>query len=136
MSESELAADATGSRGQATRSAPEWAVGWLESKLVEVPDELAGAIRDALPRPGSSSSAASAVGVGAWLAEIAVGELSAVASGDDTRECALRLLAADALLTYAFEAAAELGEDLPALARAHGPLGRLGSLVEDAGGMA
>lgn len=102
----------------------ERAAAWLEPKLRDAPDRLAEAVRRCLARaePGESPE-----GVSGWLAHAAVEELDRVEadrSGD--RGEALGLLAADAALTFAFEAAAERGEDLERLAREWGPAGRLG----------
>lgn len=70
------------------------------------------------------------------LAWIAVRELDRVADAPRDREAALRLLAADASLTWAFEAAAELDEELEGLADRSGLRGRIGRLLgRTAGGL-
>ncbi len=70
------------------------------------------------------------------LAWIAVRELDRVADAPRDREAALRLLAADAALTWAFEAAAELDEELEGLADRSGLRGRIGRLLgRTAGGL-
>lgn len=63
------------------------------------------------------------------LAWIAVRELNRVADAPQDREAAVRLLAADACLTWAFEAAAESDEELEALADRAGLRGRIGRLL-------
>lgn len=65
------------------------------------------------------------------LVTVAVGVLEAVAGGGGTRESAIELLAADAILTYAFEAAADPARGGSAaralrLARRVGPVGLMG----------
>ncbi|MFQ5678871.1 MAG: hypothetical protein ACE5HP_05370 [Gemmatimonadota bacterium] len=97
---------------------------WLEPRLARVPAELAEAIRSSLeaaaPHVSPSSSVADT------LALAALEGFDRVLAGTRGRESAVHLLAADASLTYAFEAAAELGEDLLRLADRVGPRGRLG----------
>lgn len=73
-----------------------------------------------LPDPGS---------VPDTLAWIAVRELDRVADAPQDREAAVRLLAADACLTWAFEAAAGSDEELEALADRSGLHGRIGRLL-------
>jgi len=90
---------------------------------VDVPSELARAVR----RLADSSLAD-----GAGMAEAALRGLERVASLAEERAGALELLAADALLTYAFEAAAdpELGgnaQSALALADRFGPSGAIGA---------
>lgn len=63
------------------------------------------------------------------LAWIAVRELERVGDAPRDREAAVRLLAADASLTWAFEAAAELDEELEGLADRAGLRGRIGRLL-------
>ncbi len=95
---------------------------WLEPRLGAAPPELAAAIRDCLERAAPAPERA----VPDALARAAEETLARVAAEPQTREAAVRLLAADALLTYAFEAAAETGADLRALADRFGPAGALG----------
>ena len=64
--------------------------------------------------------------MGESLALAAIEHLEHVVSAGSDRSAALDLLAADALLTYAFEAAADLDEDVGALADRVGPRGLLG----------
>lgn len=95
---------------------------WLEPRLERVPDELAGRVRDLVDgAPGGP--------VPERLAAAAVDELERLAEGPQDRDAAVRLLAADAALTWAFEAAAELDADVPALADATGLRGRIGALL-------
>lgn len=85
----------------------------------------------AAPRPLPDSAS-----VPDTLAWIAVRELDRVADAPRDREAALRLLAADASLTWAFEAAAELDEELEGLADRSGLRGRIGRLLgRTAGGL-
>jgi len=103
---------------------------WLESRLGVVPPDLAEAMRDAIGRVdvGAKSTPAEA------LAEVSVAELCSVTEAEQDRGAALRLLAADALLTYAFEAAVDpdVGGDAAAaerLAEQIGPWGSLGDRI-------
>lgn len=101
----------------------ERALAWLEDRLEGVHPELADAVRRcaaASPAPDRSASVAD------FLADAATAELETLAEGPQDRAAAVRLLAADAVLTYAFEAAAGEGGDPPALARRIGPNGALG----------
>lgn len=68
------------------------------------------------------------------LAWIAVRELDRVADAPRDQDAAVRLLAADASLTWAFEAAAELDEELEGLADRSGLHGRIGRLLGRTGG--
>lgn len=101
---------------------------WLERRLSDVPPELADAVRGLAEfRTGSGFAAAASRAALAAL-DRAGRERTA---DSEAREAALRLLAADALLTYAFEAAAdgELGGSAAAaeaLAVRVGPRGELG----------
>jgi hypothetical protein len=74
---------------------------------------------------------AGASGIPDALAEAAVSLYGEVIRGSGGREDALPLLAADALLTHAFHAQAELDPaGVPALAARWGAAGRLGELAE------
>ena len=96
---------------------------WLERRLADTPPELAESIRglcagQACPHPRD-------------MASRALDTFERIGCESQTRAGALELLAADALLTYAFEAAAdpELGgtaERAISLARELGPGGELG----------
>lgn len=106
--------------GSVHAAADAWA--WLEPRLSGVPAPLAREIRaclEASVRPASSPAEA--------LAVAALEALDGLVDGAPDREAALRLLAADACLVTAFEAAAEgEGEDPAELAAALGPSGSLG----------
>lgn len=69
---------------------------WLASRLEAVPPRLAESVRDLSVGDGPDG-----------LAEAALAAFERVAAGGSRRAGALELLAADALLTYAFEAAAD-----------------------------
>lgn len=97
---------------------------WLDDRLSEVPPALAGAIRRMVP--GGVSGGPSA------MAEAALAAFDRVAEDAAGRDGALDLLAADALLTYAFQAAADptLGGDAASavdLAGRMGPRGAIGA---------
>ena len=118
-----------GPRGEAVPgSAASRAGAWLEPRLERVPEELAGRVRSLVA--GREDGAVADV-----LASVALEELERLADAPQDRHAAVRLLAADAVLTWAFEAAAELGADVPALADATGLRGRMGALLRsrDAG---
>lgn len=70
------------------------------------------------------------------LAAAALATFERVMAGSQSRGDALRLLAADALLTYAFEASTELGRDPGELAERLGPAGLLGERLARAVGEA
>lgn len=102
----------------------EQAEAWLEPRLRDAPPRLADAVRRCLARAEPEEPPE---GVSGWLAHAALGELGRVEAGrTGDRGEAIRLLAADASLTFAYEAAAERNEDLGRLAREWGPAGRLG----------
>lgn len=120
--------------------------GWLEPRLAEAPAELASAIRQLVDEGnyltlGGADSAALATGIPGLLAAAALrgfaDVLAETAADLRSRRAALRLLAADASLTYAFEAAAGLELDVVDLADELGPRGHLGALLDAAadGGM-
>lgn len=102
---------------------------WLEPRLAGIPEELAEAVRACLERV--SAGVAPAWSVPETLAHAAADAFERVASGSQGREAALGLLAADASLTYAFEAAAELGADLQGLVDRIGLRGRLGRALSE-----
>jgi hypothetical protein len=86
---------------------------WLRPRLAEAPPELVADIVTLLETtPGLDLSDPVAALAGAALAGLAQ-----VAEGSGDRTEALRLLAADAALTYAFEAAAEAGTSAELAAR-------------------
>lgn len=95
---------------------------WLRSRLVEAPPELAADILQLIEdRPELDLDDPPYA-----LAAAALAGLEQVAAGSGERTEALRLLAADAALTYAFEAAAEDGRaaELAARVGLQGELGR------------
>lgn len=112
----------SGRGGEVTPDPAESAVAWLAPRLQGVPEELADRVR-ALVAPAEDGS------VPELLASAAVDELERLADASQDRDAAVRLLAADAVLTWAFEAAADLGADVPALADATGLRGRIGELL-------
>lgn len=86
---------------------------WLESRHPAPPAELAQRLRGVLgPRLDDPASSAPHRLVDA--AEALLGDI--LDAGRASRENALDLLAVDALVTYAFEAAADAPEMLPRLA--------------------
>lgn len=104
---------------------------WLEARRPAMPGALQWAVREAV----AAAEAAGAVEPDRPLAErltsCAVHALDVVVRADADRAMAARLLAADALLTYACEAAAEAGSD--ELERvAAGGVARIGALLEHA----
>ena len=88
---------------------------WLENRTPPAPDALAARVREALgPRWTADAPDAGAA------CEAAAEEILAalLAAGRTGRETALDLLAADALVTYAFEHASESAADLDGAAAA------------------
>lgn len=88
----------------------EQTLAWLAPRLADVPEELAEAVRACvrraeLERPGGEAT------VARLLAAAAVQEFDRVVELEQDRRAAIRLLAADASLTYAFEAASEAGPE-------------------------
>ena len=96
---------------------------WLEARLPAAPPELADAIR---------ARVEGVLGDGEeGLVSVALDALEAAAGGAGSRGSAIELLAADAILTYALEAAAdpELGGSAARalrLSRRIGPAGLIG----------
>lgn len=95
---------------------------WLRPRLATAPPELAADILDLV----ESAPDRDMTDPPRALANAALAGLDQVAGGTGERHEALRLLAADAALTYAFEAAAERGraEELAAFVGLDGELGR------------
>lgn len=120
--------DATGNDHEAG-AAPARAIEWLRPRLRDVPDDLAAAVRDCV----RSVEADDASGVPDLLARAATAELDRLIERPAGRATAVRLLAADAALTYAFEAAADLGADVPGLADRVGLRGRIGRRLAELG---
>jgi len=103
--------------------------GWLERRLAGIPPELAEAIGRLCAGPGCSTDPRA-------MAACALDTFERVGGRSQTRARALELLAADALLTYAFEAAADPragGSAAGAVRLAH-ELGPAGALGRRAGG--
>ena len=101
---------------------------WLEPRLRGAPPELASAVRELLGEGDADAEA-----IPTRLAEAALRGFDEVL-GDTrpdpaSRRAALRLLAADASLTCAFEAAADLRLGAVELADRLGPGGRLGAAL-------
>jgi hypothetical protein len=95
---------------------------WLRRRLPRAPAPLLDQMLHALPSAVESIPDA--------LAEAALALYATVLAGRGGRAEALPLLAADALLTHAFQAQAELEPaGLPELARRVGAAGRLGELA-------
>ena len=96
---------------------------WLEDRLGQAPRDLLETMVSALP--GTEPSVADELGRAAILL------YARVAAGSGEREDALPLLAADALLTHAFEAAAENGgeNEVEAIAGRWGVSGALSHLA-------
>ncbi len=98
------------------------AEGWIRELLAEAPPALLDAMAAALP-PDAPSVPDALAGGAAML-------LDRVARGSGGREDALPLLAADALLTHAFQAQAEADPaGVAALAARWGGAGHLGELA-------
>lgn len=95
---------------------------WLRERLPDAPAQLLETMLDALPSQASATPDALAAGAMALYAR--------VAEGSGGRQDALPLLAADALLTHAFEAQAESDagaiEELAKRWGVRGALGRVG----------
>jgi len=98
---------------------------WLRERLPAAPAPLLERMISALPADASDVPDA--------LAEGAISLYADVVRGSGGREDALPLLAADALLTHAFQAQAEKDPaGVSVLAARWGAAGRLGELVEEA----
>lgn len=97
------------------------AEGWVRERLSDAPPRLLEVMLGALPAEGGPVPDALAAG--------ALRLYDAVARGSGGREDALPLLAADALLTHAFQAQGESDPaGVAALAERWGAAGRLGEL--------
>jgi hypothetical protein len=118
----------------AERSAVE---AWLAPRLAQAPEELAGAVRRLLGEVVDARGGGLARGIPGDLAAAALRGFDGMIDDGETdqasRSAALRLLAADALLTYAFEAAADLGGDVLELAARAGVDGALGERLRRPG---
>lgn len=120
------------------------ALAWLDGRTPSAPPVLRQRMETGLARSGRSVPHAKPLAgpagtdlgvestVAGALAEAALDRLRLALAAPEDRAAALDLLAADALLTYACEAAAEAGADaLADLIRAYDPA-RLASLIEPA----
>jgi hypothetical protein len=103
---------------------------WLRDRLLEAPPELATDIRTLVRAAKDDSQDESGDAIAALLARAGLAGLDEIVEGREGRESALRLLAADAALTLAFEAAAELDGDIQALCTRLGPRGELGERLD------
>ena len=90
------------------------ALAWLESRQPAPPFDLGRRLQRAVERTASQ-----AVSVPDLFADAAFEALASAARGGAQRSAANDLLTADALLTYAMEAAAESGPDVLAGVLAH-----------------
>jgi hypothetical protein len=98
------------------------AADWLRARLADAPPALLERMVAALPEDGEVPEA---------LAAGAMSLYEQVLRGTGGREDALPLLAADALLTHALEARAEMDADgMGEFAEAWGGAGRIGVLAE------
>lgn len=84
-------------------------VEWLGSRRPPIPPPMAREMETALARSGRSGAIPASVAD--RLAGAGLDALARVLSSSQDRRSAPELLAADALLTHAFEAAAEAGPD-------------------------
>ena len=99
------------------------ALEWLHPRLEGMHPELAAAIRRCVregPETGRDDATSDI------LADAAAAELTRISRRPQDRAAAVRLLAADAVLTFAFEAVATAGGDPDALADRVGLRGTLG----------
>ena len=100
---------------------------WLASRTPVPPGQLASRIEQFVATP--TAGGVTGVAPVERLLDAAEGAMRAVLhDGCLTRDSALDLLAVDALVTYAFEAAADRPEDLEMLAT--GALARIAALAE------
>lgn len=98
------------------------AADWLRTRLADAPSSLLEQMVAVLPEDGEVPDA---------LAAGAMSLYEQVLRGTGGREDALPLLAADALLTHALEARAEMdAEGVGEFAEAWGGAGRIGALAE------
>jgi hypothetical protein len=102
---------------------------WLSTRSPRPPDALLRRVR-ALVAPAGSASPPHAPDVYLAAAEQLLARL--LREGCAARDSALDLLAADALVTYAFEAAAEAPGEIPR--RAEAAMGRIAGIADAATG--
>ena len=108
---------------------------WLDERLDEAPPELASDVRTLVRAVGDDALDESGDSIAMLLARAGLSGLDEIVDGRGGRETALRLLAADAALTFAFEAAAELEGDVQALCTRLGPDGELGMRLDQEPGV-
>jgi len=85
---------------------------WLSPRLGQVPESLCARILEAVVGAGKhATDDANGVTIPAALRSLADMLLEEARVGPPTHDTAITLLAADALVTYACEAAAELGPE-------------------------
>lgn len=99
---------------------------WLTARLATAPPELADDVLALVRSAGGPDTGDDGEAIAELLTRAALMGLTEVAEGHGRRQSALRLLSADAALTFAFEAAAELGADVAELCRRTGPRGEFG----------
>jgi len=104
---------------------------WLAPRLAGAPTELAEAVLGLVGELAEDSEASGLNVPEALAAAAMLGFEGVLERFEPKREVALRLLAADAVLTYAFEAAASLGKDVNELAIRIGLSGELGSRLQE-----
>ncbi len=105
-------------------------VPWLESRRPGMPTALRRAVRDVVSRAEAAGAMDPDGALPDRLAECALHALDVVVRSDADRAMAAELLAADALLTYACEAAAEAGPaELERITARFGDA-RIGALLE------
>lgn len=102
---------------------------WLEARLSGVPEALGLEVRTALADRAPANTVEEVVTA---FGDAALRGLDQVRVGPQSRRDALQLLAADACLTYAFEAAADMGGDPANVARTFGARGALGTRIAHA----
>jgi len=103
---------------------------WLDERLDEAPAELAKDVRVLVRAVGDDGPDESSDAIAGLLARAGLSGLDEIVDGRGGRETALRLLAADAALTFAFEAAAELDGHIQALCTQLGPCGEIGRRLD------
>jgi hypothetical protein len=103
---------------------------WLDERLAAAPPELASDVRALVRAVADDSPEEHGDAIARLLARAGLAGLDEIVDGRGGRESALRLLAADAALTLAFEAAAELDGNLPDLCTWLGPSGEIGKRLE------
>jgi hypothetical protein len=110
---------------------------WLDGSAPAMPAPLRAAVDAALERAAegrpSGEGAPASVDVPDRLARAALDALARVIRSTPDRSAALELLAADALLTYACEAAAEAGPDALDRLLDDLTLSRFEALLQEAG---